>query len=97
MVCGGLNGSQRPHAGVSSAPGRGGLQAVSLRAEEFYFRGDLCVSLLLYPRLTRPEQGDSGEMGIFSQGPPQLLHQVSLDRPVSRQVCFYSGKIMHLI
>lgn len=77
--------------------GGGAPGGFPLGPEEFYFRGDLCVSLLLYPRLTRPEQGDSGEMGIFSQGPPQLLHQVSLDRPVSRQVCFYSGKIMHLI
>lgn len=40
----------------------------------------VCFSVTLS---TRPGQGDSGEAGIFSQGPSQLLHQVSLLQRIS--------------
>lgn len=55
-----------------------------LPAKEFQSRVDLCVALLLYPEASPAlSTVTQGKWGIFSQGPSQLLYQVSLGQWIS--------------
>lgn len=71
------DGAPAPHRALCPS-------AVLLWAKEFHSKGDLCVSLLLYPEAsTDLSRVTQGKWGIFSQGPSQLLYQVSLGQCIS--------------